>query len=164
MLLNIIGFNIAWFGLVLVGNPFILVTLLLLALHLYYCKQRLAECKLILAVAVIGILTDSTLLALHVFHFNGQAVIPFWLMMLWVAFAATIAHSLHFLSRSKSYQLGIGFLFPPLSYIGGSSLTDLSLGYGLIQTYLILALIWSVLMMLFFHLKKVFYAQEQIYG
>jgi len=157
MLLNIIGFNIAWFGLILLENRFIPVVLLWIALHLYFCKQRVSEIKLIVSVSIIGITIDSILLFFDVFQFKDQLVIPLWLMMLWVAFAATMAHSLQFLSRSKILQLIVGSIFPPLSYIAGESLTSMTFRFEVFTTYLILAAIWSILMVLFFQLKRTFY-------
>ncbi|MCI2285842.1 DUF2878 domain-containing protein [Colwellia sp. MSW7] len=119
MLLNIVGFNIAWFGLVLIGDRFIPVVLLLLGLHLFYCKKRRAEFKLIVIVTFIGTMVDSTLFFFDVFLFNEYRFIPFWLIMLWAAFAATIAHSLKFLAGSKVIQFYVGYIFPPLSYLVG---------------------------------------------
>ena len=159
MLFNIIGFNISWFGLVLLGSSFIPFTLFWIGLHCYRCKYTLAELKLIISVTLIGILIDSALLSLNVFIFNEQLIIPLWLIKLWAAFASTLAHSLHFLSHSKALQFIIGFLFPPLSYIGGASLSAVDLGHDVLITYFILAPIWGVLMMLFYSLKDKFYYQ-----
>jgi hypothetical protein len=161
MLLNIIGFNISWFGLILLEERFIPVVILWIGLHFYYCKQPMAEFKLILSVTIIGIAIDSLLLFLDVFQFSNHLIIPLWLMMLWIAFAATIAHSLQFLSRCTLLQFVIGFIFPPLSYIAGESLSSMTFGFELFITYLVLAVIWSILMMLFFKLQKKFYKQEQ---
>lgn len=163
MLLNIIGFNISWFGLVLIGNHFIPFVLCWLVFHIYFSKKSLAECKLILSVTTIGILVDSTLLFFDVLLFNEHWLIPFWLIMLWAAFAATIAHSLNILAWSKTLQFCIGFIFPPLSYLAGSSLSSVEFGYSLVTTYFIFAFIWAGLMMLFFYLKKIFYSQEAVY-
>jgi hypothetical protein len=160
MLFNFIGFNISWFGLVLLGNSFIPFTILWIGVHLYLCKHSWAEFKLIISIAFIGTLVDSTLLFLGILQFNEQLIIPFWLITLWAVFAATIAHSLNFLSRSKTLQFTIGYVFPPLSYIGGSSLSAVELGYTVLVSYLILASIWSILMMFLFALKDKFYSQE----
>jgi hypothetical protein len=160
MLFNFIGFNISWFGLVLLGNSFIPFSLLWIGIHLYLCKQSLAEFKLIISVVFIGTMVDSVLLFFDVLLFNQQLIIPFWLITLWAVFAATITHSLHFLANSKILQFTIGYIFPPLSYIGGASLSAVELGHGVLVSYFILASIWSVLMVLFFTLKDRFYHQE----
>jgi hypothetical protein len=163
MLLNIIGFNISWFGLIFLEERFIPVVILWIGLHFYYCKQPMAELKLILSVTIVGIAIDSILLFLDVFQFPNQLFIPLWLMTLWVAFAATIAHSVHFLARSIVLQFTIGFIFPPLSYIAGESLTSMTFGFEGFITYLILAVIWSILMVIFFKLQKKFYKEEESY-
>jgi hypothetical protein len=160
MLFNLIGFNISWFGLVLLGQIFIPFALFCVGLHLYFCEKPLAEFKLILSVTFIGILVDSTLLSLDVLQFHDRMIIPLWLITLWATFAATIAHSLNFLANSKILQFSIGFIFPPLSYIGGASLSAVEFGYNLLVTYFILASIWGVLIVLFFSLKERFYSQE----
>ena len=160
MLFNLIGFNISWFGLVLLGQSFIPFALFWLGLHLYFCKSSQAEFKLILSITIVGTLVDSILLSLDVLVFSERLIIPFWLITLWAAFAATIAHSLKFLAKSKKLQFIIGFIFPPLSYIGGASLSAVEFGYNLLVTYLILASIWAVLLVLFFYLKERFYSQE----
>jgi hypothetical protein len=53
----------------------------------------------------------------------------------------------------------IGFIFPPLSYLGGASLSAVDLGYSQLATFFVLAPVWSVLMVLFFHLKEIFYGR-----
>jgi hypothetical protein len=160
MLFNLIGFNISWFGLVLLGQSFIPFALFWLGLHLYFCKKPLVEFKLILSITIIGTLIDSTLLFLDVLQFHDRMIIPFWLITLWAVFAATIAHSLKFLANSKRLQFTIGLIFPPLSYIGGASLSAVEFGYNLLATYFILGFIWSILIVLFFSLKERFYYQE----
>lgn len=163
MLLNIVGFNISWFGLVLLGDRFIPVVLLFIGLHLFYCKKRKAELKLILIVTFIGILVDSALLFFDVLLFNDNLFPPFWLIMLWAAFAATIAHSLKFLAESRVLQFYCGYIFPPLSYLAGAALSPIELGHSQLITFLILAPIWAILIVLFFHLKERFYAQDVNY-
>lgn len=160
MLVNIIFFNISWFGLVLLGNSFIALTLVWLCFHLYFAKQSLAECKLVLAITLIGCLLDSILLATGVFLLNGQVIVPLWLVTLWAAFAATLAHALQFLSASKIQQAVVGFIFPPLSYLAGAALSPISLGYSQVTSYFILAIIWALLMLLFFKLKAFFFNEE----
>jgi hypothetical protein len=110
-------------------------------------------------IVTIGIVVDTALSLAGVLIFPEQQFIPPWLITLWAAFAATIAHSLQFLSRSTILQVLVGFIFPPLSYLGGASLSAVELGYSQVMTFLILALIWSSLLVLFFNLKVFFYGQ-----
>ena len=164
MLLNLLGFNLSWIGLVFFGNTFIPVTLLWLSLHLYRCKRVKSEVLLILSIVLIGTLVDSTLFSAEILIFQNYHFIPLWLITLWAAFAATVAHSLQFLARSTLLQTLIGFIFLPLSYLGGASLSSVEFGYSQLATFFILASIWSVLLVLFFHLKEIFYGREIKYA
>ena len=157
MLFNLLGFNLSWLGLIFFGNAFIPFTLFWLGLHLYWCKQIKPEAKLILVIVLIGTLVDTTLHSAKVLIFPQDHFIPLWLIALWASFAATIAHSLQLLKSSALLQALVGFVFPPLSYIGGASLSSVELGYSHFKTYLILALIWSFLMVVFFKIKENFY-------
>jgi hypothetical protein len=154
MMLNIVGFNFAWFGLVYWGNIFIPFSLLLLGAHLYFIAKSPSELWLILSITVIGIFIDSLLQFSTLFIFANTSHIPFWLMVLWACFAATICHSLRFLAKSKLLQLLVGGLFAPLSYIAGYQLQAVDFSLSPLITYLILSLIWALLLVLFFALKE----------
>ncbi|MEW6990999.1 DUF2878 domain-containing protein [Colwelliaceae bacterium 6441] len=160
MLLNIIGFNLSWFGLVMIGNSYIPFTLIWLAMHVYCCKQPLAELKLLISITIIGTAVDSLLQFFDVLVFTDRNSIPLWLVMLWCAFAATIAHSLQFLRSSIKLQWLVGYIFPPLSYLAGSHLSAVEFGYDLAISFIVLGTIWSLLFVLFFRLKETFYLQE----
>lgn len=150
---NLLGFDLAWFGLVYWGNTFIPISLLLLVAHFYFIAKVRGELLLIVVITVIGISVDSLLLKLGVFVFTNDSHIPYWLMMLWVCFSSTICHSLRFLAGSKILQLAVGALFAPLSYIAGHKFEVVEFGQSLTSTYLLLGLIWAVLFVLFFVLK-----------
>lgn len=154
MLINLIVFNLLWLGLVYWGNNFVLVALIALALHIrYHCKGK-RELLLISIVTSIGILVDSLLTYLQIFIFSHQYFIPFWLMVLWACFAATLLHSLHFLSPSKLLQAVMGLIFGPLSYIAGEKLGAVQFGYSQTVTFLVLAIIWTVLLVSFYQINN----------
>jgi len=153
MLINLIGFNVSWFGLVYWGNNFIPVAFLLLLAHLFFQSKNYKELFLILVVSIIGISVDSLLQQLTFFIFFEPSHIPFWLMMLWASFAATICHSLNFLASSKMLQLVVGGLISPLSYIAGYKFMVVDFGYSMFITYIFLALVWGGLFILFYCLK-----------
>jgi len=150
MWLNLLGFNIVWLGLVILGNSFIPVALTWLLWHIYRCSERMIELTLIGMIAITGILIDSLLIYFDVLSFQDHPLIPLWLVMLWLCFAATIRHSLMFLSDSKWLQLLVGAIFPPAAYISGAHLVNISFGYSLPVTFTILALIWATLFLLIF--------------
>ena len=53
------------------------------------------------------------------FIFDDNQHIPFWLVMLWACFGATLCHSLRFLAEYKILQILVGGGFAPLSYLAG---------------------------------------------
>jgi hypothetical protein len=154
MFINLIGFNISWFGLVYWGNDFIPIAFILLIAHLFFQSKNYKELILILLISVIGIGVDSFLQKINIFIFPETSHIPFWLMMLWACFAATVCHSLRFLASSKYLQAIIGGIFSPLSYLAGQQFLAVDFGYSTLETYLILSVLWAGLFVLFFHLKS----------
>lgn len=153
-IVNLIIFNINWFGLVYFRNDFVVIALLLFATHIYYVWwSKSSELVLIAFVAALGISTDSILLYLGVFIFEGEAHLPLWLMTLWLCFATTLSHSLSFIEKSKLRQILLGFFFAPLSYIAGFKLGAVSFSSTPVMTYLLLGFIWAGLMLSFFSIK-----------
>ena len=160
MLVNLIGFNVSWLGLVLLGNSFIPVTLTWLVFHLYLSKHWRDEAAIICLVTATGIIVDSTLTFLSVFTFPEHIFMPLWLVTLWAALGATIFNSLKFMQSSKLLQFSIGFIFPAFSYITGASLSAVVLPYGNFTTYFILAPIWALLLMLFYYASNYIKASD----
>ena len=163
MIFNIVGFNLAWFGLVYWGNTFIPFSLLLLSAHLYFIAKVPSELWLILSITVIGTFIDSLFQYSTVFIFANTSHIPFWLIVLWACFATTICHSLQFLAKSKLLQLLVGGLFAPLSYIAGYKLQAVDFSLSPLITYLILSLVWAFLLVFFFALKEKLVSVEVSY-
>lgn len=146
---NVIGFNLAWFGLVVIGNSFIPVAILWLFCHLYLCRNKRKELIFITLVTAIGITLDSCLLQLSLFQFDHEqsAIIPFWLITLWACFAATLRHSLAFLQQHLLLPVIFGGVLVPLSYFAGEMLGAVSFPKGAMTTFLILAIEWVTLLL-----------------
>jgi hypothetical protein len=161
-IINLVGFNLTWLGLILFGNNFIPIALVILMLHLYYQAEK-NELKLIFIVVAIGVLLDSTLLYSGIFIFPSTQHIPLWLIVLWCCFAATIRHSLGFLSQSKILQLLAGGVVAPLSYLAGAKFSAVYLTSSLGISYLLLACIWGPLMVLIFLINDGLCIEEECY-
>ena len=168
MVVNFVGFYLAWFGLILLGNTFIPIDIALIAAHLIIVvkapEKRFAELKLITAIVIIGLLVDNALTAFSVFNFPNTSsssfdafLIPLWLVVLWACFAATIAHSMQVMAKSKLLQVCVGAVFAPMSYIAGEKFGAVEFGYSLSVTFFILALVWSILLVSCFVLKDYFF-------
>lgn len=159
-MINLIGFNVSWFGLVYWGNAFIPISLSLLLIHLYFYGRKNHELRLVLIITLLGVLVDSLLQYFTVFVFENNTHIPLWLITLWACFAATICHSLNFLSRHKALQLLVGGLLAPLSYIAGYKLNAVDFTFPISMTYLILSFIWTVLFICFYAIKDTLVNKE----
>ena len=164
-IINLIAFDIAWFGLVYWGNLFIPFALLMLCLHFYFVsKNRIKELYLISTVTLIGVLVDSILQYFGVFTFPEGQVMPLWLITLWFCFASTICHSLKFLQKSKLFQVLVGGLLAPVSYLAGNEMNAVSFGLSVTNTFVILSVLWGVLMLIFFALKSQLIQEEARYA
>lgn len=155
LFLNAIVFYLIWLGLVYVGNGFVPVAITLLAVHVFFISDNATkESELILSVSIIGVAVDLSLNNLGIFSFEGNKLLPAWLICLWLCFAATLNYSLRFLAKIKVLQVLVGAILAPLSYLAGNKLGVVSFGFTVPQTYLLLSIIWAVLMLIFFQIKS----------
>ncbi len=154
VLWNLVCFNIAWLGLVFIGNPFIPVAIFLFGTQLWFFSTEKSDFALIFMVAVIGITLDFSLVYTGVFTFPDTEYIPFWLITLWFCFASTIRLSLDFLAKSIWLQFFMGTCFAPLSYIAGAKANVVYLSPSISMSYLLLAVLWGPLMLVFFALSR----------
>lgn len=155
MLTNAICFNIAWFGCVLIGNAFIPIVLVWVICHFRVSKHVTTDLIFVIFITVVGILVDSFLTLLGVFTFHADTVfIPLWLIFIWISFALTINGYLTFLQNSTVLQLLTGMILAPLSYIAGSELGAVKLGYSTSETFVILSVCWSILLPFFYYINR----------
>jgi len=89
---------------------------------------------------------------------------PLWLITLWFCFASTICHSLKFLQKSKLFQVLVGGLLAPVSYLAGNEMNAVSFGLSVTNTFVILSVLWGVLMLIFFALKSQLIQEEARYA
>jgi len=160
MLINMMGFNVAWFGLIYLGNSFVPVALLMLLAHFKWLSKSKNEITLVLVVSLIGISVDSLFQLTNVFIFPNNHHIPVWLVFIWLGFATTISHSLSFLAAYKPLQILLGFVMAPLSYRTGEMLGAVEFGQSYLSTHFILGTTWALLLLLFFSLKARFNQKE----
>ena len=163
MLINMIGFNLVWFGLVYWGNYFTPVALIVIAVHLLLLSNIKKEARLVLLITVIGGSVDSLLHFFHFFSFPDVIFTPFWLFVLWGSFACTLCHSLSFLNGSRYLQILIGGGLAPLSYFAAERLGAVNIAPSLMSSYLVMAFIWSTLFIVFFSLKSILISTRTSY-
>jgi Protein of unknown function (DUF2878) len=91
-------------------------------------------------------LADAMLMSQGWLAFGSSTMLPFWLVVLWVAFAATLNHSLVFLHKRLGLASLLGAVFGPVSYWSGMQLGRLQFPHSTTSTMLVLGLVWAILM------------------
>jgi len=133
-LFNFVAYQLAWFACVLgaahdlawAGAAFAIAVA---ALHLALRRDP-AELRLVVSAAAIGFLVDSALVRTQFVEFasagsNGWA--PLWMVSLWMAFATTLNHSLHWLVSRPLVAALAGAIGGPLAYLAGAKLDALTI-------------------------------------
>lgn len=157
-IINFILFQVAWFACVIgagKGMPWlgVLVTALILSWHLYQAKDIKAELLLMLCALFIGAAYDQSMLSFgFISYLNtgwGNAIVPVWILALWLAFTTTLNVSLRWMRSKHLFAVIFGAMGGPLAYLGAeklgavvlhgaSSYIALSLGWAIITPFLIL--------------------------
>jgi hypothetical protein len=132
-----------------------LPAILLLALHLFLSRAVLwAELRLVLAVAVFGILLETGFMGAGLLTFAGSPILgflpPIWVWALWLGFASLPNGSLTWLQGRTGLQMLLGLVFGPLAYWTGAKMGAATMpGTGaLVVIGLAWALAFPVIMML----------------
>lgn len=133
---NIVAYQAAWFACVLsaaAGLPWlgVTITVALIVLHIARTTRRGAEIELIAAAAFIGLLVDSALTSGGYLQFSSgtwaPGWAPYWMVVLWGAFATTLNHSLRWLTTRPLFAALFGAAGGPLAYWAGVKLGALDM-------------------------------------
>ena len=153
-LTNIIFFNAIWFGCVVGRIDWLWATSISVIAYIIALYPSLSRLLSQIAVpATIGILVDSLLVYFNVFIFPASSTwLPLWLVVLWFGFATTLSKSLAFLGKRATFAVAGGAVGFPFSYLMGSKLGAVQLGYDALLVGILLAVIWAVLLPLLFWL------------
>lgn len=155
--INLVWFQCIWWLLILFQSQAVIGVLLLMAIWLWLTPKVRSDAVLILTIMLIGMLVDSTLMTFGVFIFESYAnhlVIPFWLVLLWGAYAGTLQHSMSMFEGRPWLCVVAGAVAAPLSYLGGAKLGAVEFGFTTLTTALVLALVWSVIFPLSFIIAR----------
>ncbi|WP_296044446.1 DUF2878 domain-containing protein [uncultured Alteromonas sp.] len=156
-LINFIGFQACWWLLILFEDQYWWAVAGLLVAHVFFVRSSAVELAVVAVVALTGVVIDSLLALSGVYIFSGAGQflpIPMWLIVLWLAFASTIRHSLAYLSEHYVLAAFLGAVGGTLSYIGGMKLGAVAFGHGFYATVILLGGIWACLMPVIFLLSQ----------
>ena len=143
---NAIWFQSTWFSAVFGQNDLLPLTIALVLLHFLITENVVSEIRHTFLIGGIGISVDSVLSICGVFNFNNDALLPFWMCTLWIAFSTTLTRSLSFLSYRPILAIILGALIVPLNYGVGERVGAVEFGLDTEYTFLTLSIIWAVLL------------------
>jgi hypothetical protein len=162
-ILNMIGFQLCWWSIAIYKEKSIFIVVLLLFAHFIFLKKnKLKELIFVLSISSLGITCDTLMYNLNFFYFSDYTnlhvtIIPFWLILLWFAFASTLNHSLDWLFKSRSMAFAIGGLGGALSYIAAANLGALKFNLSNPYVFTILFFVWGILFLIFKVIKNIIY-------
>ena len=151
-IINFILFQIAWFACVIgagQGMPWlgVVITGLVLMWHLYQTKNVKSEVLLMLCALLIGASYDQSMLSLGYISYlnNGwsSAIVPVWILALWLAFTSTLNVSLRWMRNKHLIAVVFGVVGGPLAYLGAQKLGAVIL-HGT-TSYIALSIGWAII-------------------
>ena len=158
LLLNFVAFQLGWFACVvgaargwpLTGTA---IAAVIVAWHIVRAARPAQELKLALFALLIGVLWESSLIALGLIDFTSGTLLaglaPPWILALWALFATTLNLSLGWLKQRWLLAALLGAVAGPLSYWAGMrlgavqfvapwpALTALSIGWAVMTPLLV---------------------------
>ena len=158
---NIIGFQTGWWACVLGarnGYPYLgpLVMSIFLFIHFSRLDNRNKELSFTVIVGLIGTLVDTMLLQTNIIEYQGvyiDNIAPLWITAMWVGFAATINHSLVWLTNKWIMSFLLGAIFGPLSYFTGIKFEALYFEVSFL-TMSVLTLLWGLVVPYLYYLNE----------
>ncbi len=146
LVLNIINYQVIWLLCVISGNRMVWLALLLIGGHLFFSNQRRNDLILIMSLALGGIIIDGSLKQLGLFSFSEDNYpIPYWLIIIWMALATLLNHSLNWLKGKYALAALLGSIGGPLAYWGGVRFDAAVFLWPLPLSLAVLMLIWGIL-------------------
>lgn len=144
---NLVGFQACWIACVAYGQPWAAIVVAgLLIWHSFIADSK--EWPLVMLFSLLGIGLDNLSYWLGYISFpdHDSLFIPTWLMLLWLAFATTLRHSLATLMRYPRVIVPLALVAAPWSYFMGHHLGSIDItGNG----YLVIAFGWATLLGIF---------------
>lgn len=165
-LLNLMLYQIGWFACVL-GAAYdfpwlgVALALFLVGVHLSLTNDRTRQTSLLWVAFIVGLVVDSTLLAIGVYRFPSGMIVdwlpPLWMSVLWIQFATTFQYSFFWLSKRYVLSSLLGFIGAPLAFLGGEKLGAVSFCEPRLTNLLALGSLWALAIPL------LIYASDRIY-
>jgi hypothetical protein len=151
---NLLGFQLVWLAAVAgAGKGLwwsgVLALVVFATLQLTFSAQRAADLRLMGVAAVIGLLLDSAWIWTGLIDFATPLpfawLAPVWIIVLWLAFALTLNHSMASLQGRPWIAAALGAVGGPLAYsIAVHAWQAASLPDPAWHAYLAVGLAWAI--------------------
>jgi hypothetical protein len=134
-------YGVAWFGPV--------VTIGVVAIHLYSAKRPAQEFRLLAATMAIGIVFDAATALAGLIAYPVAGIVPglqpWFMVALWALFATMLNVSLRWLKAHSALAAALGAILGPIAYWSGVRLGALYVLKPLPAT-IVLAIGWAIIM------------------
>jgi hypothetical protein len=171
IIINFVVFQIAWFACVLGaahGMPWQAFLFVLIAVFSQLMLNNINlknEILLIALIAIIGAIFDQMIinhqLILYQSHGWNNAIVPIWIIGLWIAFASTINLSLRWLRDYPLVAILFGAIGGPLAYLGAEKLGAVTLSITP-DSIIALAVGWGLLMPIILKIAQKFDGYQHV--
>lgn len=164
VILNFVLFQVAWFACVLgAANqmPWLAlgVVLAIVAGQIFFAPQPKKEWMLVLSAAVIGAVIDQGFLMGGIVQYQAHgwssAIVPVWIIALWIGFSSTLNVSLRWLRGRYVVAFLFGAIGGPMAYIAAEKLGAVTIGPAPVS-YITLGVAWALVTLLLLALSQRF--------
>lgn len=142
---NFVWFYCLWFVCVLGANDWLFLAIVVLLFHFIFTSEPRNDFLLSSVIGFIGLCVDCLLSIAGVFEFANNALIPLWLIVLWLGFPLTLRRGLKFLVRFPRLSVLAGSVGGASSYWSGFAFGRVDFAYSTEMTLLILLFVWALL-------------------
>lgn len=144
MWLDLLLFKASWVALVVFQTQAVIPALGIVALKIVTWPALPRTLLVFFLVACAGMAMDFMLVLAGVFIFP-DAVLPLWLVLLWLSFALTLPRGFAFLAHLPvPVQAVIGMAGGGLGYGAGHALGAVGFGYPIFQALALVAALWAL--------------------
>lgn len=168
--LNFFLFQIGWFVCILgAANqmPWLALGIVMVIVfgQVAFANQPMKELALIVSACVVGAIVDQMFLINHVVQYQSHgwsnAVVPVWIIALWMGFSSTLNISLRWLRDRYVVAFLLGAIGGPIAYIAAEKLGAVVIT-PMVTSYIALALAWACVTLLLLELSKIFDGHQYV--
>jgi hypothetical protein len=173
LFVNFVFYQVGWFACVLGaawGAPGLGMGLAtaLVAAHFFLTTNRTSQLQLGLAAAAVGLVIDTSQLALGVFRFptttTWEWLPPIWMTVLWVQFATTFQYSMRWLSGRYTLAAAFALVGAPAAFFAGERFGAVEFLQPRVLHYGLLAAFWSIAVPLLVYISDQLASGEEAAG